>query len=262
MNATSVSDMRCHVSGTDTIPVAHLIEDQISFIGQVLIFCENKHVLSYLKNPGYTNFESSSVTDYYETLLTNYPKFFEKVEDEVFEEFTNVINFLQLEYWNGASFAIRSLAETLVYNNYGVRAWFGNAALKSKTEKEKIDLVYENIKNLGFDTFMTIVISETVKRNLLEKSDDYAKSRYKLTDSRLDLARKAAENLSTLRVARLGLEKSTLQHMKDSFALLSPIVHSRGIVDVSNINTSLENILNAYEEFYENDNRWGVIYEL
>lgn len=182
MTEFNSSTLRCYISVNDAIPVVELYNSGLSFQGELLLFCDRKHVLSYIKNPGSNEPESSSVTQYYTTLQSNFPTFFDKAEDRVFEEFTNAINFLQLEYWAGASFAIRLLGEYLIYNNYGVYAWYKDKQLKSKTNKNEIDYIYDNIRKLGFETFMMIVKSSSVRKNLIEKDDSFNEKRYKLKE--------------------------------------------------------------------------------
>ncbi|MDA8055073.1 MAG: hypothetical protein M0Z77_05405 [Thermoplasmatales archaeon] len=225
------------------------------------MFCERKHVLSFLKNPGTAPPQPSDVSQYYNTLADNYQNFFKNSDDVTFEQFTNIISLRQLEYWSGTSFAIRLFGETLIYANYGTYAWYGDITLKSKTNKDLIDKIYDKIGKLGFGTFMNIVISSRWKRDLINNNPQFCANRYHLKDDRLSYAIDAARNLQALTRSVQWIKPDTLKKIQNVFEILSPIVHSRGIVDPSIIDSSLKDVLDAYEEFYSKKNSWRIIYE-
>ena len=138
------NNLKCHFSDSDRIPSEEFCKDANSFKGGLLLFCEHKHVLSFLKNPGINALEPSSTTQNYGTLQDSYPNFFEKCENATYEQLTNIINLRQLEYWSGTSFAIRLFLESLIYANYGTYAWYGNTILREKTDKSNIEDVNRN----------------------------------------------------------------------------------------------------------------------
>ena len=121
-----LNNLKCHISDSDSIPVDEFCNEPDSFAGELLLFCEHKHVLSFLKNPGKSIPQPSNITQYYSTLSDKYPNFFKKCNDVIFEQFINIINLRQLEYWAGTAFAIRLFLESLIYANYGTYAWYGD----------------------------------------------------------------------------------------------------------------------------------------
>ena len=134
-----LNNLKCHISDLDSIPVEEFCSEPNSFAGELLLFCDHKHVLSYLKNPGTSIPEPSSTTQYYVTLLKAYPNFIKECNDVIFEQFINIINLRQLEYWAGTAFAIRLFLESLIYANYGTYAWYGDIILRDKTDKSNIE---------------------------------------------------------------------------------------------------------------------------
>ncbi|MDA8055859.1 MAG: hypothetical protein M0Z77_09490 [Thermoplasmatales archaeon] len=151
--------------------------------------------------------------------------------------------------------------ETLIYANYGIYAWYGDTALKNKTDRNKIDEVYKKIGKLGFGVFMTIVISSEWKENLIKEKLELCERRYGLKDERLNYAVEAARNLQAVTSSVQWIKGDTLLKVKNAFELLSPYVHAREIVDHNIIDNCLTDVLDAYEEFYSNNNSWRIIYE-
>jgi hypothetical protein len=253
--------LKCHITDSDSIPVEELYNTSNSFGGQLLLFCERKHVLSFFKNPGDNLLRPSNISQYYSTLPENYPNFFKNSNDVVFERFTDIINLRQVEYWSGTCFAIRLFLETLIYDNYGTYAWYRNMKLRSKTDKDKIEDVHNKIRSLGFETFMTIIISSTWRTDLINRNLYLCENRYHLKDDRLSYAVEAATNLQKVSDSVHWISKNTLKSALEAFKTLSPHIHSKEIVDPAKIDDSLIHILNAYEEFYSYRSSWGVIYE-
>ena len=256
-----LNGLKCHISDSDRIPVEEFCSDSNSFGGDLLLFCERKHVLSFSKNPGGFPPQPSNFSQYYSTLAGNYPNFFRNSNEVTFELFTDIINLRQLEYWSGTSFAIRLFCETLIYANYGIYAWYGDTALKNKTDRNKIDEVHKKIGKLGFGVFMTIVISSEWKENLIKEKLELCERRYGLKDERLNYAVEAARNLQAVTSSVQWIKGDTLLKVKNAFELLSPYVHAREIVDHNIIDNCLTDVLDAYEEFYSNNNSWRIIYE-
>ncbi len=252
---------KCHISDSDSIPVAEFCSEPTSFAGELLLFCEHKHVLSFLKNPGRSNPQPSGTTQYYGTLPDAYPNFFKKCNDVMFVQFINIINLRQLEYWAGTAFAIRLFLESLIYANYGTYAWHGDIKLLDKTDEEKIKDVNIRIGKLGFDVFMRIVISTDMKKDLTSGDSNLIERKYKLKDDRLSYAVQAAKNLLEVTTYQPWINKNTLKKVKNAFNDLSPLVHARMYYDTSVIDNTLNDVLGAYEEFYSNNNQWRIIYE-
>ncbi len=258
---TSTSSLNCYISDSDRIPVVDFFNDPSAFGGQFMMFCENKHVLSFLKNPGDNPPDPSSVSQYYYTLKETYPLFFKNSDDTIFEQFTNIMSLRQLDYWSGTSFAIRLLGESFVYSNYGTYAWYGDVTLKSKTDKDKLDHIYSNVRHLGFGTFIILILSSTQKKDLINRDADFCYKEYKLNGDRYDIAVAAAKNLGPLMDKGPWNTNKSLKDINEVFKTLSPFVHSRELVDPKAIDGSLEKVLYAYEEFYKNGNSWRIIYE-
>ena len=259
-NCQPLNGLKCHISDSDGIPVEELCNNSNSFEGELLLFCESKHVLSFLKNPIDNLLRPSNISQYYSTLLENYPNFFQNSNNEIFEQFTNIINLRQLNYWSGTSFAIRLFCETMIYANYGTYAWYGDVVLKSKTDKDKIDEIYNRIGKLGFTVFMNIVISSEWKNKLIAGDSKFL-TKHELKDKRLSYATEAAKNLQILTNKVQWMKTDTLKKVQKVFSKLSPFVHSRGIVDSTIIDESLNEALAAYEEFYSSNNPWRIMYE-
>ncbi|MEM0135589.1 MAG: hypothetical protein QXU18_10285 [Thermoplasmatales archaeon] len=255
-----MNDLKCHISYSDKIPVEELCNDPTSFEGEVLLFCERKHVLAFTKNPGNSPLQPSSTSQYYETLPDTYPQFFKNHNDIVFQQFTDIFNLRQLEYWSGTSFAIRSLCETLIYSNYGIYAYYGDVVLGSKTDRIKIDEVYKKIRKIGFGPFMTIVISSEWRDNFINGNQEFFR-RKEFEGARLEYAVDAAKNLKEIADNGPWISTDNLKKVAAAFDKLSPIVHSREIVDPDDIDKSLKAVLNAYEEFYTNNSKWRINYE-
>ena len=256
-----LNGLKCHISDSDRIPVEEFCSDSNSFGGDLLLFCERKHVLSFSKNPGGFPPQPSNFSQYYSTLAGNYPNFFKNSNEVTFELFTDIINLRQLEYWSGTSFAIRLFCETLIYANYGIYAWYGDTALKNKTDRNEIDVVYKKISKLGFGVFMNIVISSKWKENLIKNKLELCGRKYGLKDERYSYAVEAARNLQAVTSSVQWIKSGTLQKVKIAFELLSPYVHAREIVSHDIIDICLTDVLDAYEEFYSNNNPWRIIYE-
>ena len=257
----SLNNLKCHISDLDRIPVEEFCSEPTSFAGELLLFCEHKHVLSFLKNPGRSILEPSGTTQYYGTLPDAYPNFFKKCNDVIFEQFINIINLRQLEYWAGTAFAIRLFLESLIYANYGTYAWYGDIKLRDKTDEEKIKDVNSRVGKLGFDVFMRIVISKEMKENLTSRDSNFIEREYKLKDDRLTYAVEAAKKLEEVTTYRPWINADTLKKVQRAFNDLSPLVHARMYYDTSVIDNTLNDVLSAYEEFYSNKNQWRIIYE-
>ncbi len=256
-----LNNLKCHISNSDSIPVEEFCTDSDLYEGELFLFCEHKHVLSFLKNPGRSIPQPSSTTQYYGTLPDAYPNFFKKCNDVMFEHFINIINLHQLEYWAGTAFAIRLFLESLIYANYGTYAWYGDTILRDKTDKEKVEAVNKRIGRLGFDVFMRIVISKEMKGDLTSGDSDLIEREYKLKDDRLLFAVEAAKKLVNITTNQPWIDADTLKKVQKAFGNLSPLVHARMYYDASVINDSLNDVLCAYEEFYSNDNEWRIVYE-
>ncbi|MEM0135610.1 MAG: hypothetical protein QXU18_10390 [Thermoplasmatales archaeon] len=259
-----LNQMKCYLRDTDTIPIFDYYDNPNAFMGQLLIVCDGRHVLSYLKNPGKADLHPSSLMQYYSTLKTNYPLFFKNVPDNIFEKFIDVMNLLHLEYLGGASFGIRLLLETFVYSNYGVYAWYGDVTLRNKSNKDQIKEAYDNIIILGFDRFMEILISSNDKKELLSMDDEWLEKHQKLERKRLEIAKHVAKNLKPIENSDFLIGEDLLKELRSSFNELSPLVHSSEIEKPKTMSRSqeiLESVIKAYEEFYRKNNKWRIEYE-
>lgn len=257
----SLKNLKCHFEDSDSIPIEKFCRDPNSFVGDLFLFCEKNHVLHFLKNPKKSILAPSSTTEHYVTFQDSYRNFFKKCENVTFEQLINIINLRQLDYWAGTSFAIRLFLESLIYQNYGIFAWYGEIKLREKTDKGKIEDVNNKIGRLGFSTFMNIVISNKWKEDLTSGDSNLIENRYKLKDDRLSYAVEAAENLKKITTNPPWISLNKLKKVQKVFEDLSPLVHARNVSDPSVVDSGLVNVLDAYEEFYSNNNQWRITYE-
>lgn len=260
-----LKELKCNVDSTDKIPIIDFCNNSSNFYGPLALICENNHITSYFKDPGSSKFMLSDTAQWYSIIMNKYSEFLHYSNQIVLELFYNLVNMRQLGFMNGASFALRSFIELLIYDNYGTYAWFGDSILSSKGNKEEVDEVHNNIKRLGFSTFMMIIISSSLKKQLIRRDETYLKKTHNLEGDRLDIARKAVKNLDKITNEDPWISKELLKKISGIFENISPFVHSKPIIDESpDLDKGVETVLKAYEEFYKNnknEKRWRVNYE-
>lgn len=259
-----LKELECNFDSADKLPIIEFYGKPSNFYGTLALICENNHITSYLKNPGNSGFILSDTAQWYKTIIDKYSKFIHYSDPTILELFNYIVSMRQLEFISGASFALRSLIEVLIYDNYGTYAWFGDCTLGSIRDRRKIDKVHYNIKRLGFGTFMPIILSFDYRKKILKckANENDPDNKCKLTGERLTIAAEAATKLENLSNTERWISDDSLIKIQSIYEYISPFVHSRStIVESPQIDECVESVLKSYEELYENNKKWGVEYE-
>ncbi len=252
--------VKCHMSQSDVIPVSSYCTDPLNFGGTINLICDSNHLLSYIKNPRSLELNEKDFIQYYHKLEIDHPIFLQMSDDDTFQMFEDIINSRVIESWRLTSFALRVFTENLIYHNYGVYAWFGDVKLNRKTDCASINTINENIRDLGFSTFMIIIISKS-KRDDIINPKNRGKIPLNLDGRRLELAKNASENLNIVLKKKNILSYNSLNYIQTLYREVSPVVHTNRTPDSSTIDNYIKKMMDIYEEFYTNGNEWGISYD-
>ena len=246
--------INCYYQDTDKILSLELCDDQSTYIGEIYLMCENKHVIKYYRNPDKT-LDPDSKSSYFSELLTDFPHFLKGTPYDVFVHFEYLRNFITTEYWYGAAYSIRVLLEKLIYDNFGTYLFGSKPTLSSKANKTELEEISKKIDQVGFGRLLGILGDEKFR-------DDIKQGIYKkLKNDNLSLAIKAIAKIDSDPTNRIYLSHEDYKDFQTQYAILSAGLHPRAPIDLPTAEIALGTVLKGYEDYFVKNNTWMVSYE-
>lgn len=246
--------INCYFQDTDNIYSLELCDDQSTYIGEIYLMCENKHILKYTRNRDKT-LDPDSISAYFSEYKIYFPHFLSHTPEDVLVHFEYVRNFITTEYWEGAAYSIRVLLEKLIYDNYGPYFFGSKPKLSSKADKSELEEISKKIDHVGFNRLLGILEDEKIK-------DDIKQGIYKkLKDDNLSLAKAVIAKIDSDPTNSIYFPPEDYKNFQKQYSMLSAGLHPRTPIDLSQAEKALEIILKGYEDYFNKNNSWGVLYE-
>ena len=247
-------DINCYYQDTDKILSLELCDDQSTYIGEIYLMCENKHVLKYYRNSDKT-LDPDSISAYFSELKTHFPHFLKDTPYDVFVHFEYVRNFITTEYWHGAAYSIRVLLEKLIYDNFGPYLFGSKPKLSSKADKPELEEISKKIDQVGFSRLLGILGVEKFRDEIKQGRDK------KLKNNNLSLAKEVIEKIDRDPTNRIYFPPEDYENFQRQYSMLSAGLHPRTPIDLPQAESALEIILKGYEDYFVKNNSWKVLYE-
>ncbi len=241
----------CYYHATDEINSMELCDQNTKFVGSLYLMCNNAHVLKFYRNPNGT-LAADSVSTIFNSLKCKYKTFFQYTPSKVFEHFHYTLNFLTTEYYYGAAYSIRTLAERLIYDNYGTRVYYEDEVINS--DDPRIEEISNNIKDIGFKPFI-ILLESSKTRNRVKKGKTF-----KHDPKQLEQAQKAVSKITAHPALFTSLNTLDFNKIIDVADKTSPVLHGRTQMNSVLAYELLKDTLEVYTNYFKKCKKWGVNY--
>lgn len=253
-----IPQIDCYYNKGDSIRSLEICNSESNYLGEMFFMCDNKHVLKFFRNPNGT-LDKDSLSDYFDSFSQKYPLFFKESPNEVFIHFEYVRNFLVTEYFYGAAYSIRTLAERIIYENHGVYLFSSKPKVSNHSDRNEIEEVSNKINKISFGILLTLLMSADSRKEVLDSSE--ACRNPKLSGEGLKYAKIACKKINTNTTDSIFMEKAKIQFLQDSYNKTSAALHGRIPMDSSKASENLENVLKVYQAYFEKGNDWRTIYD-
>lgn len=255
---SDISHIKCYYNEGDSIPSLEICDSGSKYIGEMYFMCENKHVLKYFKNPDGT-IVKDSLSVYFDSFNEKYPLFFSSTPNEVFIHFEYIRNFMITEYFAGAAYSIRTLAERIIYENYGVYLFSNKQNLSNYSDIKDIEDISEMINMINFGILLTLLMSSRSREKVLKSNDQCKKPR--LGGKGLQYAKNASQKINDNSSDNIFLKKEDFRLIQEVYDATSAALHGRKPMDSSSASENLEKVLKFYQAFFNNGNKWRTLYD-
>ena len=255
---SGITQINCYYNKGDSIASLEVCNSGSVYIGEMYFMCENKHVLKYYKNPDGT-IVSDSLSNYFDSFNEKYPLFFKSTPIEVFIHFEYIRNFMITEYFSGAAYSIRTLAERIIYENYGVYLFSNKQKLSDYSDKGDITDISEIINKINFGKLITLLMSSRSREKVLNSNNQC--DDLKLNGEGLKYAKNASQKINGNSCNIIFLKKKDFQLIQEVYDATSPALHGRHQMDSSRASENLEKVLKFYQAYFENGNEWRTLYD-
>lgn len=253
-----ISGINCYYNKGDSITSLEACNSNSNYCGEMFFMCENKHVLKYYRNPDGT-VDKDSLSDYFDSLSEKYPLFSTLTPNEVYIHFEYVRNFMVTEYFFGAAYSIRTLAERIIYENYGIYLFSDAPKLSGYSDSNEIVEISNKIKKINFGILITLLMSEKSRKEVLKSKDECKKPRLK--GEGLEYAKIVSGKINSNLTNNIFLRKEEFQLLQQVFEDTSGTLHGRAPMDSSKASENLEKVLNFYQTYFEKGNEWRTLYD-
>lgn len=250
--------INCYYDKGDSVRSLEVCDSDSDYLGEMYFMCENKHVLKFFRNPDGT-LDKDSLSEYFDSFSPKYPLFFKLTPNRVFIHFENVRNFMVTEYFYGAAYSIRTLAERIIYENYGVYLFSSQPRLSNHSDRNEIEDISNKINKINFGILLTLLMSANSRDNVLASANECRNPNLK--GDGLDYAKTASEKINSNPSDNIFLRKEDIKLLQEVYEGTSPALHGRVPMDSSSASENLEKVLKFYQAYFGKGNEWRTIYD-
>jgi len=253
-----ITDINCYYDQGDRITCLEVCDSNSGYYGEMYFMCENKHVLRFYRNTD-GSISKDSLSAYFDSLQQKYQLFFQNSPSKIFMHFEYVRNFMVTEYWYGAAYSIRTLAERIIYENYGVYFFSNKQELSNISDEKEIEDISEKIRLINSPKLLRLLREEDKRREVLGPNSE--KNSLKLRGKGLEYAKIMCNKIDANKTSSIFLDPDKYKLLLDVFNDTSPALHGRIPMDSSKTSHNLGKTLEFYQAYFEKGNQWRTIYE-
>jgi len=247
-----ITDINCYYNKGDRITSLEVCDSNSSYLGEMYFMCENKHVLRFYRNTN-GSISKDSLSDYFDSLQQKYQLFFQNLPSNIFMHFEYVRNFMVTEYWYGAAYSIRTLAERIIYENYGVYFFSNKQKLSNISDKKEIEGISEKIRDINIHKLLLLLRHEDKRRELLVNN---SVKDLDLSENGLKYAKIMCKKIDANKTSSIFLDPDKYKLLLNVIDATSPALHGRIPMDSSKASANLEKTLEFYQAYFEKGNQW------
>ena len=245
MPSIDLSKFVCYLELKDTIPSLLLLQESYKPNKDILVICEQSHILSFSVTPGREVLESSTMQEC-KGFMDQYADFLnsKKFPYPLYEQVIFAENFLIFGHKYGASLAMRRIVEAFITDNYGTYVWDSGSFANGKNHLKKE--IADKVRTVGVYTILRTLSGKEVN------PDDELKRK---------LITELKDKKAKTDTDRVWLDEADYFSLLNTYDLTSDYIHYNKEPRPIDISNSLRDLLTVLQSYFNKKNEWGVIYE-